>query len=106
MFLFHKKQHLPLYLPPDFPQPFIEQALDKKYLELMYARLSAYAKLSFLTSSRKALSLCKTKVPVNLNVNVSVVLYSPEDLEVLSVVLLCVRKSEPIPENASFLNKR
>ena len=93
------------YLAPDMPQPLIEKTVDENYLTLMYARLCAYSKMSFLTSSRKAFSVCKEKAPVNLNVNISVVLYAPEDLEVISEALLTASKSEPIPDNVRFLTK-
>ena len=92
-------------LPADMPQQSAEETYADHLQELMYARLAAYAKYSFLTESRKIFDACIRKAPVNLNVNVSVILCSPSDLEVTCEKMLCRCLSSPIPKEYELGNR-
>ena len=92
-------------LTSDMPQLSAEQTYDDHLQELMYARLAAYAKYSFLTDSRRIFDACVRKAPVNLNVNVSVILCSLEDLEVACEQMLSRCISSPIPNAYELGNK-
>ena len=92
-------------LTSDMPQLSAEQTYDDHLQELMYARLAAYAKYSFLTDSKRIFDACVRKAPVNLNVNVSVILCSLEDLEVACEQMLSRCISSPIPNEYELGNK-
>ena len=81
-----------------------EQILDKNYLSLMYNRLQAYSKLSFVTGSQEIFSLCMAKKPVNLNANVSVILCQTDTLEILGEQDLSVSNTAPLPEGKYTFN--
>ena len=85
-------------LPSDMPVPLAGKTVKDRLQKLMYLRLAAYTKFSFLTDSRKIYETSLAYAPVNLNVNISVILYSPEDLEIISEGMLCRCISFPIPK--------
>ena len=80
----------------------VEQVLDENYLALMYGRLSAYHRFSFLTGSRSAFLQCLDKKPKNLNANVSVILYCAETLDILEEGILSISRTKPLSQD-SFL---
>ena len=86
----------------DIPLPEAAQQIDQSFQGLMYARLNAYEKYSFLTQSKKAFENILAHSPVNLSVNVSALLYSPADLNVLEETTLSVSASTPVPEKYCF----
>ena len=83
--------------PADMPLPLVQQTMKDRLQDLMYARLKSYAKYSFLTENQEIFDSCFAQMPVNLNVNVSVILYSPEDLEVICEDILSRCSQYPIP---------
>ena len=71
----------------------------------MYSRLQAYSKLSFVTGSQEIYNLCIGRRPVNLNANVSAILFSPATLNIVSEQELSSSDEYPLPEGkASFEN--
>lgn len=89
---------------PNVPDELtVEQFLKEKYLSLMYNRLEAYSKISFVTGSRSVYSLCTARKPVNLNVNVSVILCAPDSLDIICEEMLSESCTSPLPgEKCSF----
>ena len=76
----------------------IEDTLNQHYLSLMYRRLDAYSKLSFLTNRQELFDACAVHRPVNLDANVSVILYDSDLLDVISEDELSKSKTSPLPE--------
>ena len=91
--------------PADMPLPIVQQKVKKRLQDLMYARLRAYTKYSILTENQKIFDACFSQVPVNLNVNVSIILYSPEDLEVICEDILSSSSQYPIPREYCLKKK-
>lgn len=85
-------------LSPSVIPSEVECTLNRHYLDLMYRRFEAYSKLSFLTDQRDLFDECKARQPVNLDANVSVILYEPDLLEVVSEEVLSESKTMPLPD--------
>lgn len=84
----------------------VEQFLQEKYLSLMYSRLQEYSKMSFVTSNKEAFFKCVSKKPVNLNVNISVILCSADTLEIVREEVLSTSVSSPLPEGKYSFNQK
>ena len=92
-------------IPSDTKPGLVQQLIDQSYLSLMYSRLQAYSKLSFVTGSQEIYNLCISRRPVNLNANVSAILFSPATLNIVSEQELSSSDEYPLPEGkASFEN--
>jgi len=87
-------------IPPSSALSEVEGVLNGHYLDLMYRRLDAYSKLSFLTNRKNLFDECKAHRPVNLDANISVILYEPDLLEVVSEEELSKSKTSPLPKGA------
>ena len=84
------------------PAYAIEQQVNQAYLALIRQRLSAYYKLSFMTPSQKTFDECIKNAPYQLSVNISVILYAKENLDILSEETLSCSLTDPCADNLSF----
>ena len=87
-------------IPSSESPAVIEGTLNQHYLDLIYERLEAYSKLSFLTNRRVLFDACTAHRPVNLDANVSVILYDSDLLEVISENELSKSKTSPLPDGS------
>ena len=92
-------------VPPEPDEVPVEMFLKENYLTLMYSRLEAYSKVSFVTLNPSVYSLCTAKKPVNLNVNVTVILCDPETLDVTREEVLSESETTPLPEGKCAFEK-
>ena len=89
-------------LPSDLSFTAVQRTMDQTFQLLMFARLKAYAKYSFLTANRQTFESCLEHAPINLNVNVSVILYSPSELKVIGEAMLSKSTSSKLPPSYDF----